>query len=260
VGGSFNPFFHESISGIVVFDPQHPTGCGESAYSEKLIPKKQQWIAVAERGSCMFQEKAVFAEKRGASGLIIINAGRRPMIPAMASVQGQPPLSIPSVLVDSDALFLKQFTGTKTTIRSAVVQGSSSPSPAEPLFVKVNVYCDQAALGAVPLGRTCQVGDTVMARREGDSHEQSGVVVEKFSHDSFKVSTPAAPAGEVFAGWELFKNSETPCTGQLGILITEVEQSDTCEVSVWLHSPFLCADRRFRDPPKQNRDIVCTLN
>ena len=208
----------------------------------------------------MFQEKALLAEKRGAAALIILNVGKRSMIPAMASVPGHAFLSIPSVLVDSDASFLTKYTGSKATVSAAPMAGSAFPSDNQTLAVKVSAYCDPESLGRNAFGQACQVGDKVIVRREGEAHEHAGHIVEKLSHDTFKVSTAGASSSETFSAWELFKNSETPCTGQMGIVITDVEHSDTCEVSVRIHSPFLCADRRFRDPPKQNRDIVCTLN
>lgn len=261
VGGSFNPIFHESISGTLLFDSKNPTACSHDAFPESIIPKQQaRWIALVERGGCMFQEKALLAEKRGAAALIILNVGKRSMIPAMASVPGHAFLSIPSVLVDSDASFLTKYTGSKATVSAAPMAGSTFPSDNQTLAVKVSAYCDPESLGRNAFGQACQVGDKVIVRREGEAHEHAGHIVEKLSHDTFIVSTAGASSSETFSAWELFKNSETPCTGQMGIVITDVEHSDTCEVSVRIHSPFLCADRRFRDPPKQNRDIVCTLN
>ena len=260
VGGSFLPmsfpFGTNRVEGVLVFDSAHPLGCTDEAFP--IVPN-ENWIAVVERNACMFHAKALIAQRKGAVGVIIVNVAKRGMIPAMAGVADQPVLDIPAVLVDTDGKILRTLSGTRAVIKAAPIPGQSPPSLRDALNFKVVMECD-SRWDTGSFGQSCRVGDKVTVRREGESDEVGREIVEKLNADTFRVSLAGADSdavSDVIQGWELSRDSTTPCTAQLGTFITSVDRTDTCEITVTMHSGFLCADKRFREPLRRSKDIVC---
>ena len=237
VGGSFMPqlFASSRVYGILVFDSGNPMGCSEKSFP--LVPPGP-WIALVERSGCMFHDKGLVAQKRGAVGVIVINTFKRGMIPALAGMPGKPVLDIPVVLVDTPGLVLKDFVGEEATV------GPPKDTPTTPVTLAVSWYCDADWESE----RSCQVGDTVGIRREGDPIDSVGRIDKAFSSGAFSV------AETVYPGWQLFKSKA--CTSQLGTRIVDASVNG-CEISLKIHSALLCGDPRFRDPPRVPSDIAC---
>lgn len=255
VGGPFTPLLFaagkDGVEGVLWFDAKHPKACTDAAFKEH---PKGPWIAVAERGECMFQEKALVAQKQGAVGLVIVNNVRKGMIPAMAGIAGNPAVDIHAVLVDIDGTVVKQLNGVEAKIHSAPLPGSTPPGADERMHVKVNVRCiDEMD------ARPCKVGDQVVVELDGEVNRQPGHIVDKINAELFSVKLDPHKPPEETPGWQIFKNAESPCTAQTGTFISEIIRSDTCELTVNIHSALLCADTRFKRALLQKHDIVCEL-
>lgn len=262
VGGSFTPmtFLNETgVEGVLVFDPRRHTACQADAYPDSLLPPSgHPWIALADRGGCMFQEKALVAQARGASGMIVINPKDRPMIPAMAGMPEKPLVDIHTVLIDFDGAILKSHVGSSVAITSAGVKGQSQPGPSDTLSLKVSFTCDPQ-WDSGTFARSCQTGDSVKLIRDGENEQHLVEIIERVNSDTFRIQTPGASfqSTEVVPGTLMDRDAMTPCTAQFGTFVRDVVRSDTCELSLTIHSNFLCADKRFREPLRSATDIVC---
>jgi hypothetical protein len=257
VSGSFAPLQfpggRESAEGIIYNDGLNPQGCSESSYESLKIPANAHWIALVDRGGCMFQEKTLIAQRKGAQGIIIVNTVKRSMIPAMASIAGKPAADIPAVLTDTDGLVLKAFIGTKVRLEPAPYPGEASPGPNDHLDVVLRIGCLSTEPG---YAKACEVGDQVLLEQDGDVLHHSVEIVEKLNPELYVV---IAGQGfrETVPGWRLFKESDVPCTSQLGSFVKSVERTGTCELTATIHSALVCADERFREPLLRKRDVNC---
>ena len=264
VGGSFNPTLFpkgtSEISGILVFDPQEPSGCSETAFPTSIIPTDQDWIALVERGKCMFHDKVLHAQRKGASAVIIMNQKERQMIPAMASIPGKPIADIPAVLTDVDGLILKTHLGKRLAITSAPIKGQSGPDESDLLRITTSFYCDNQ-WESNSFAKSCQVGEKVKLVREGEPELYIAEIIERFNSDTFRVHVAGSPPSltEVVPGYMLDRNQQAPCTAQVGTFIKEVERTDTCDVRLKIHSNLLCGSRMFREPAPRTNEIVCEI-
>jgi hypothetical protein len=262
VGGSFNPsvFPQETaeISGTIVYDGSDPAGCSESAFSN--VPEQTTWIALVERGKCMFHDKALLAQKKGASAVIIMNQKDRTMIPAMASIPGKPMADIPAVLTDTDGLVLKNFDGKVITLSSAPIKGQAGPSSSDMLRITASFYCD-AQWDNVSFAKSCQVGEKVKLVREGEPDLYIAEILERLNGDTFRVHVSGTPSSvtEIVPGYMLDRSNQTPCTAQIGTFIKEVERTDTCDLRLKIHSNLLCGSTLFREPVIRTNEIVCEI-
>jgi hypothetical protein len=261
IGGSFNPMTYPNreglIRGVAVYDENHPYGCEENAFPKSLLPQTgAPWIAVIDRGSCMFQDKGLNLQRRGAVAVIVVNGAKNGMIGALAGLPEKPVLDIPVILVDREGSVLKSnYLG-----REIVVKSATWSSLSEKISFKTEWYCDANwdSPDSTSFASQCSIGDKVLLHREGEMVELHATIVEKFGGGFFKIRTDSG-ASETVSGWQLFKDSSTPCTAELGTLITDVIRSDTCLFTVRLHSSLLCADKRFRKPKHVSRDIICQV-
>ena len=242
-----------SVRGVLVFDPNNPLGCSDKSFPAHLLPSAGPWIALTDRNGCMFQEKGLVAQKRGAVGVVVVNTVKRGMIHALAGIQDKPVLDIPVVLVDLEGEILKEHLGEWVSIFSEIPH----LDPAYPVSFQTEFYCDPNwDSGKFP--KTCNIGDHVGVRREGEMLEVLGRIVEKFTSGLFKVAIDGIGT-HTYPGWQLFRDSTTPCTAQFGSIITQVDNSDLCDIRLKIHSALLCADPRFRDPPPISKDLFCEL-
>ncbi|TEB18615.1 hypothetical protein C9890_0353 [Perkinsus sp. BL_2016] len=255
VSGSFSPMVFPSnfIEGVLHHDPRHKNGCSSNAF-ESGTPK-EPWIALVDRGGCMFQDKALVAQAKGAAGVIVINNNRKGMIPAMAAIVGKPVVDIPTVLTDVDGAVLRKHIGTRVQIAPASLEGHPSPSEDDKLHVSLRIGCRSIEEG---YSRSCQVGDEVLAQFDGDLLKHPVQIIQKLNPDSYIVKSTSG-SHETAMGYQLFRDSNSPCTVQLGSFIEAIERTDTCELVVDIHSALLCGDSRFREPLFKKNDIECTL-
>jgi hypothetical protein len=274
IGGSFNPLTYPSkedlIRGIAVYDSQHPYGCEETAFPKSILPPSgKPWIAVIDRGSCMFHDKGLIIQKKGAAAIIVVNGAKNGMIGALAGLPDKPALDIPVILVDRDGSVLKSnYIGREILIKSTPFGGHSRPSLDDKIGFKTEWFCDPnwdsdaselTNGGKATFASQCTVGEKVLLHREGEMVEVHATIREKFGSGFFQIQTETG-VNEIAAGWQLFKDSSTPCTAELGTFITDVIRSDTCQFTVRLHSSLLCSDKRFRKPKQVSSDIGCELS
>jgi len=271
VGGSFNPPSYDSrmgtIRGIAVYDLKNPFGCDSSSATVPSIAAAsgKDWIAVVDRGSCMFQEKGLFMQKKGAKAVIVVNGAKGGMIAALASIPGKPPLDIPVILVDREGSVLKStFSGRTLIVQSLPIDGQSLPSVSDTVRVSSEWYCDPRWAEESPpshFARSCETGDEVLVYREGEEFGHPGNIVEKLGSGFFRVRLTDTPSVvEEFSGWKLYKDASSPCTAQLGTFLTDIVRSDACELTVRLHSSILCGNKRIREPKRVSKDIHCTVH
>jgi len=268
VGGSFNPPSFDSrmgtIRGIAVYDSKNPFGCDSSPSIAAVSGK--DWIAVVDRGSCMFQEKGLYMQKKGAKAVIVINGSKGGMIAALASIPGKPPLDIPVLLVDREGSVLKStFSGRTLIVQSLPIEGQSLPSVSDTVRVSSEWYCDprwaDESSPSSQFARSCETGDEVLVYREGEEFGHPGNIVEKLGSGFFRVRLSDTPTVvEEFSGWRVYKDASSPCTAQLGTFVTDIVRSDTCELTVRLHSSILCGDKRMREPKRVSKDVQCTVH
>ena len=259
VSGTFSPMlFAQDIEGILVSDPSYPTGCSDSsfeAFSLTQSSNSKPWIALVRRGGCMFQDKALVAQRRGAVGIVIVNQAKRAMIPAMAAVPDKPMSDIPAVLVDRDGIVLDKFIGSVVRISPAPFPGQSTPAPDEKIDVVLNVGCQSIEK---EYSLQCEEGDEVLMQLDGELLKHPVRIVEKINPELYVVSDDHEPR-EIVPGWSLFKDGDLPCTGQLGSFITDVRRTDSCEITVDIHSALLCGDSKYRPPLLRRNDVQCSL-
>jgi len=267
IGGSFNPmtipYKSGTILGIAVYDPNSRYGCEESGFPHSILPPSgTSWIAIVDRGECMFQDKGLVLQSRGAVAVIVVNGAKSGMIGALAGIPGKPILDIPVVLVDGDGAVLKSsYIGNQIAIRPKEFPHVLD----EKISFKTEWFCDpgwdsvttmSARDSSSPdFGLPCQSGDSVMLHREGEAVEIPAKIIEEFGGGFFSVES----SGEIqtVPGWQIFRDSTSPCTAQFGTYIDDVVRSDTCQITLRLHSSVLCADKRFRRPKQIANDIVC---
>ena len=89
-----SPEMDEAVNGLEVVATTDPLGC--AAETEDLTGK----IAVIQRGTCTFHEKAVTAQNAGAAGLIIWNNAPGYV---NATVEGETEITIPVITITQDA-------------------------------------------------------------------------------------------------------------------------------------------------------------
>jgi hypothetical protein len=253
IGGSFNPVNPERVfAGVLVFDQNHPSGCTDAAFGSDVIPASGPWIAIVDRGDCMFQEKGLIAQKKGAGGVVVVNQKKREMISAMASVSGKPALDIPMALVDVNA-GVKKHVGTFVTMRPFLSEDDKFEPP-KPISFSVSFHCNPKWDSEPTFATPCKEGDSVLIHREGEQAAMHATVVAVPNYGLIEVGK-----GEVLAGHQVSKGSHTPCTAQLGTFIEEVTVDHT-RVNVNIHSALLCRDRNFREPQLLNKNVVCAMN
>jgi hypothetical protein len=261
IGGSFNPMSFESnkILGKAIFDPQNQYGCDTSAAGPTV---DQPWIAVVDRGNCMFQEKGFNMQRKGAKAVVVINGAKGGMIAALAALPGKPPLDIPVILVDRDGAVLKTvYDGKQLVIQSASIVGQSLPSVSEPVSVKSEWYCDSRWDDeSAEFSTTCQAGDEILLHRDGEHVAYPATVTERLGSGFFRIRPHDTGKYEEVSGWQIFKDSWSPCTAELGSMITDVIRSDMCELTVRMHSSLLCADKRLAKPKQISKDIQCRIS
>jgi len=257
VSGPFSPMVvSNEIEGILVSDSSDPSGCSESAFeAQSRTSGRTPWIALVRRGGCLFQEKALFAQRKGAVGIVIVNRSKRAMIPAMASVVGKPVSDIPAVLTDRDGVVLDKFIGSNVRLSPAPFPGQSRPGPDQKLEVLLRMGCHSIEK---EFSQQCVVGQEVLMQVDGDLLKHPVVIVEKLNPELYIVSDAHDPR-RVVPGWSLFKDGDVPCTGQLGSFVADVQRTDSCEITVDMHSALLCGDAQFRPPLMRRNDIQCTL-
>jgi hypothetical protein len=177
------------------------------------------------------------------------------MIPAMASVVGKPVSDIPAVLTDRDGVVLDKFIGSKVRLSPAPFPGQSRPGPDQKLEVLLRMGCQSIEKD---FSQQCVVGQEVLMQIDGDLLKHPVVIVEKLNPELYIVSDAHDPR-RVVPGWSLFKDGDVPCTGQLGSFVADVQRTDSCEITVDMHSALLCGDAQFRPPLMRRNDIQCTL-
>merc|ERR1719183_2181389 len=62
---------HEEIEGKGFYPAGDPEACSAAAFAKR--PRKQPWVAVVRRGTCLFTDKAYYAKEAGASLLVIVS-------------------------------------------------------------------------------------------------------------------------------------------------------------------------------------------
>lgn len=255
VSGSFTPLQFqpnfEFVQGALFHDSQHPQGCSESAWIK--VQPTSPWIALVDRGGCLFQDKTLIAQRKGAAGIIVINNLKKGMIPAMAAMTGKPAADIPAVLVDTEGAVLKQMTGNRVRISPNIPEGLSRPRLDENLEIHVSVGCYNKEIKA------CQAGDQVLVNFDGDPNHHSASIVEVLNPDSYLVHVPGK-GNVVAAGWQVLQESDLPCTVHRGTYIRSISRTDTCVLSVDIHSGLVCSDPRLREPLLRRNEIKCSLS
>lgn len=261
IGGPFNPMrFPKEIRGRAIYDPNNAFGCDSgTTVVDDSERKNFDWIAIVDRGSCMFYNKGLNLQKRGAKAVIVINPPKGGMIAALAGLPGKPPLDIPVILTDTDGAVLKTVyaNNRELVIRSSPIEGQSLPSADEKINIKSEWYCDSRWSDDFSFAQSCTVDDQVTMYRDGEEAGHPAVITERLGGGLFMIRVHQTGMIHEVAGSKLYRDSVTPCTAELGTFIADVVRSDTCEVTVRLHSSLLCADRKIREPPKISTDFLC---
>ena len=181
------------------------------------------------------------------------------MIELMEGVDTHAPPQIPTILIngeDGRTLKKKFEAGDQNVvhIRKAGAREVGDKKVESTVFLRCSPMWQQ-------LREPCVVGDSVDAHWDGDRQHYRATVKDVLPNRSLVVSWLDTPEQEaVVPAEQVYKSRDTiSCTASHGgLVIEEVQDPTECQSVVWLHAPYLCADKRFLPKPEKQQPIVCT--